>query len=400
MFVRQKRRRAPARRSSRPARPKGRARPRGRRRRELFAVQLEQRHLDVIGLTLVALAVYLTFVLYFGWDGGKVGGGAETGLTFLLGKVAYVVPVALYVTGAALILKPFLPAVKPLRTGGLCMIAGLLLAFAAQTGGIGPARPPRPDLFDPVWVKQHGGMAGESLYWLTSTLFQRIGAHIFAALLLVAGALLLTGTSIATFLSGTGRALRRARTSGGEVAQTVARSRQGWDARGEDLDTVPGATDVMSDYPEEDDLEPTLAIADGGEDEDFDEASDHRGFDARPARARRGRRNAPNGCRSSSTGRGLRRTHPPRSAGSGNDPDGREARRNHLGGDRLRDSARRSCSQKGKQRLGAGPSRPRGRGPQAGGDIGPFRRRGEDRRASSAVRTSPATSCAWRPAPR
>src|SRR6476660_9010979 len=172
MFVRQKRRRAPARRSSRPTRPKGRARPRARRHRDLFAVQLEQRHLDVIGLTLVALAVYLTFVLYFGWDGGKVGGGAETGLTFVLGKVAYVVPVALYVTGAALILKPFLPAVKPLRTGGLCMIAGLLLAFAAQTGGIGPARPPRPDLFDPVWVKQHGGMAGESLYWLTSTLFQ------------------------------------------------------------------------------------------------------------------------------------------------------------------------------------------------------------------------------------
>jgi len=116
MFVRQKRRRAPARRSSRPARPKGRSRPRSRPRREHFAVHLEQRHLDVIGLTLVALAVYLTFVLYFGWDGGKVGGWAEVGLTFLLGRVAYVVPVALYVTGAALILKPFLPAVKPLRT--------------------------------------------------------------------------------------------------------------------------------------------------------------------------------------------------------------------------------------------------------------------------------------------
>jgi DNA segregation ATPase FtsK/SpoIIIE, S-DNA-T family len=283
MFVRQKRRRAPARRSSRPARPKGRSRPRPRPRRELFAVHLEQRHLDVIGLTLVALAVYLTFVLYFGWDGGKVGGWAEVGLTFLLGRVAYVVPVALYVTGAALILKPFLPAVKPLRTGGICMIAGLLLAFAAQTGGIGPNRPPRPELFDPTWVKQHGGMAGESLYWLTSTLFQRIGAHIVAILLLVAGALLLTGTSIAAFLSGTGRALRRARTSGGEVAQTVARTRHGWDARGEDLDTIPGATDVMSEYPEDEDLEPTVAVtgADGEErfddepvTEDFQEAPD------------------------------------------------------------------------------------------------------------------------------
>ena len=43
------------------------------------ARSFEQRHLDVIGLSLVALGVYLTFVLYLGWDGGKVGAGAETG---------------------------------------------------------------------------------------------------------------------------------------------------------------------------------------------------------------------------------------------------------------------------------------------------------------------------------
>jgi S-DNA-T family DNA segregation ATPase FtsK/SpoIIIE len=229
----------------------------------LPAGPLEQRQLDVIGLCLLALAVYLTFVLYFGWDGGRVGSGAESGLTFLLGRVAYAVPVTLYVIAAALILKPFLPAVKPLRTGGLCMLAGLLLAFAAQTAGLGPDHPARPELFDTAWVKQHGGMAGESLYWLTSTLFQRIGAHIVALLLIFAGALLLTGTSIATFLATTGRALRRARTSGGEVAQTVARTRQGWDARGEE-ETLAGATDVMSEYPEEEEeLEPTVAIVEG-----------------------------------------------------------------------------------------------------------------------------------------
>ncbi|MEZ5073655.1 MAG: hypothetical protein R2691_02325 [Solirubrobacterales bacterium] len=32
---------------------------------------LEQRHLDLIGLGLLAAALYLGFVLYAGWDGGS-----------------------------------------------------------------------------------------------------------------------------------------------------------------------------------------------------------------------------------------------------------------------------------------------------------------------------------------
>ncbi|HSC21697.1 MAG TPA: DNA translocase FtsK [Solirubrobacterales bacterium] len=48
---------------------------------------LEQRHLDLIGLFLVAFGVYLVFVLFFGWEGGKVGYGVETGLVYLFGDV-------------------------------------------------------------------------------------------------------------------------------------------------------------------------------------------------------------------------------------------------------------------------------------------------------------------------
>ena len=43
------------------------------------AAGLEQRHLDLIGLFLIAVGVYLGFVLFFGWEGGKVGYGVETG---------------------------------------------------------------------------------------------------------------------------------------------------------------------------------------------------------------------------------------------------------------------------------------------------------------------------------
>ncbi len=48
---------------------------------------LEQRHLDLIALFLVAFGVYLVFVLFFGWEGGKVGDGAEVALTYLFGQV-------------------------------------------------------------------------------------------------------------------------------------------------------------------------------------------------------------------------------------------------------------------------------------------------------------------------
>ena len=65
---------------------------------------LEQRHIDLIGLFLVAFGVYLVFVLFFGWEGGKVGYGVETGLTYLFGSVgARIFTVMLLVVGGMLL---------------------------------------------------------------------------------------------------------------------------------------------------------------------------------------------------------------------------------------------------------------------------------------------------------
>jgi S-DNA-T family DNA segregation ATPase FtsK/SpoIIIE len=150
---------------------------------------LEQRHLDLIGLFLVAFGVYLVFVLFFGWEGGKVGYGVETALNYLFGQ---------------------------------------------------------------------------------------IGARIFTVLLLVVGGMLLTGTSVSSLSRGLGRGLRaifRGAFAGGDAAaRTVAKTHADWrehrDARAE-ASTLAGQTDVMSTYPEEDDdFEPTVALAE--EDEDFD----------------------------------------------------------------------------------------------------------------------------------
>jgi DNA segregation ATPase FtsK/SpoIIIE, S-DNA-T family len=65
---------------------------------------LEQRHIDLIGLFLVAFGVYLVFVLFFGWEGGKVGYGTETALTYLFGQVgARIFTVLLLVVGGMLL---------------------------------------------------------------------------------------------------------------------------------------------------------------------------------------------------------------------------------------------------------------------------------------------------------
>ncbi|HEX5989984.1 MAG TPA: DNA translocase FtsK [Solirubrobacterales bacterium] len=65
---------------------------------------LEQRHIDLIALFLVAFGVYLVFVLFFGWEGGKVGYGVETALSYLFGTVgARIFTVLLLVVGGMLL---------------------------------------------------------------------------------------------------------------------------------------------------------------------------------------------------------------------------------------------------------------------------------------------------------
>jgi DNA segregation ATPase FtsK/SpoIIIE, S-DNA-T family len=98
MFVRKKRG-AAARRS------KGRAKAKAKRGPRLrLPAGIQQRHLDLIGLFLIAAGVYLTFVLFFGWDGGRVGYGLETGLEYLFGEVgARIATVLMLAVGTMLV---------------------------------------------------------------------------------------------------------------------------------------------------------------------------------------------------------------------------------------------------------------------------------------------------------
>ena len=197
----------PARRrpKSKPApKPKTRAKTRARRSGPSWRASLpalEQRHFDVIGLGLVATAIFFAFVVYLGWDGGQAGDAAVDGLRVLIGAVHYLVPAALMAAGAILVLRPVLPAVRPFKTGAICLFTGLTLALAAGTLGLGPGG--TAVTWDAEWVKPRGGMAGEGLYYATSTLLGTLGAHTIALFLFAAAVLLLTGASIAGVIKAT-----------------------------------------------------------------------------------------------------------------------------------------------------------------------------------------------------
>ena len=166
----------------------------------------EQRHWDLIGLGLVAFATFFACVFYLDWAGGRVGKLMADGILFLFGGVGYLAPVALFTAGALLVVRPMVPVLHPFRTGAACLAAALTLGLAAGTLSLGPGDTPRDGFLDAEYLREHGGLAGESLFWASSTLFSEAGAHILFAFLMLAAGLLLTGASVAGVVQATQRA--------------------------------------------------------------------------------------------------------------------------------------------------------------------------------------------------
>ena len=212
-------RKKPARKPVKRARSKPTRKP--ARQSPQFALPvLEQRHYDLIGLGLVVLAVFFACVVYLDWEGGRAGEAAVEGVRWLVGGVGVLVPVALLAAGAVLVLKPVLPAVRPFRSGAICLFTGLTLALAAGTLGIGPGS--TEVAWTGEWVKPRGGLIGEALLWLVGGLLGDFGAHMVAFFLFSAAILLLTGASIASIVQATGETIT---TTTREVQATVARRR-------------------------------------------------------------------------------------------------------------------------------------------------------------------------------
>src|SRR3954451_10139692 len=209
------RKRKPAARSG-----KGSTRTRARRSSATWAPRIpviEQRHLDLMGLALVACGVFLAFPLYLGWDGGQAGDAVVDGLALAVGTLRYVAPVGVIAAGSIIVLRPVLPSVRPFKSGGICFVLALALMFAAGTLGLGPSTI-RDGYWNQDFLRDRAGYLGEGLFYVSSNLIGSIGTHILALFLFTAGLLLLTGASLAGILKATGgtvaestRALRTAR---------------------------------------------------------------------------------------------------------------------------------------------------------------------------------------------
>jgi len=171
---------------------------------------LDQRQRDVLGLALLACGVFMGFVFYGAGGstaGGRAGHAVAVALGWTLGRARVLTPVAIGVGGAALLLRPVLPALRPLRTGALCVFAAVTLALAAGMLGLSSGSPQGARVWSSAHLQTHGGIAGQALYELTHRLVQSVGVDILAIFLLLTGVILLTGASIASVIRATGNGL-------------------------------------------------------------------------------------------------------------------------------------------------------------------------------------------------
>jgi S-DNA-T family DNA segregation ATPase FtsK/SpoIIIE len=210
----------------RPARS-SRSRSRSRARRSsapgLGLPQLAPHQIDLLGLGIAALGIFLAFVMYAGSSGGQVGNALRDGLLLLFGRVAYAAPAAFVAGGALVVARTLIPSVRPLRAGVWCLFGAVELSLAAGTLGLGGGGRPGGDLWDSDVLKERGGAVGEALYWVTSTLFSSVGSHIIAIFLFVAALVLLSGVTIASVLrSASESGARMARSGAATLAPTRA----------------------------------------------------------------------------------------------------------------------------------------------------------------------------------
>jgi DNA segregation ATPase FtsK/SpoIIIE, S-DNA-T family len=155
---------------------KGRGKPKG------------EQHLELTGLGLVALGIFLASILYLGWSGGMVGGAVADGFEGAIGAAAYVAPVAFVVVGALMVSRSALVDVSPFRTGLLVTSFGLLAALGSA----------------------QGGAFGRGLEKLFGLLIGSTGTTIVGVLALLIGGLLLSGASAGALVRRSGHAVKRA----------------------------------------------------------------------------------------------------------------------------------------------------------------------------------------------
>jgi len=237
-----------ARRAGAAARPRPRAAPPApgphrsatRHRRELAAIAC------------VAVAVFLAFVIYLGWDGGSLGRWLGSITRWLVGLLVFALPVLLCFVAYMLVAREDRRPRRGVSWGIALIVVAFVLAAAADAFGVfAGERPER--LFRDVYMSAHGGAAGEALWSGTRGVIGRLGVDVLVIALLVAGVLLATGSSLRQWAHHSSKGVTAAGAAAGRAARSQAealgaRRRDAASTGVLELDELPtiDASDMMS----------------------------------------------------------------------------------------------------------------------------------------------------------
>ncbi len=203
---------------------------------------------ELAAITIVAAAVFLAFVLYLGWDGGSVGRWSGDAARWVVGLYAFALPILLCLA-AYLLLTPAERRPPRGMTWGLASIsvAFMLAAAAAAFGLFVGGRPA--ELFQDAYMSAHGGFAGELLWAGLSETIGRIGVEILVLALLLAGILLVTGSSLRQWASRSRQGVAVAGRVARDQAESLGvRRREATAPRGRGPEPDEAATLGASDY--------------------------------------------------------------------------------------------------------------------------------------------------------
>jgi len=190
-------------------------------------------HSELWGLGFVALGLFLGAVLYFGWNGGYVGGWLGDGLQRLIGIAAYGLPVALVVLGGLMVMRSALVDVRPFRVGLAVLFAGLMVTLG----------------------KDQGGYVGQALGGAVGVAIGATGSLLLGSFLILVGAILLSGASLGAILRRSGRRLHTAATksrtsrAGGSHRDVSVTTSQMLRAHTPPVDAVASFPDVIDESP-------------------------------------------------------------------------------------------------------------------------------------------------------
>jgi DNA segregation ATPase FtsK/SpoIIIE, S-DNA-T family len=151
----------------------------------------------MLGFATIALGVFLGFILYGGWNGGRAGQALTEAIGLLVGEAKVFVPLLLVLAGGLLLVGPEWPQLRPLRAGLTCLGAAITTAMAAGTLGVTQGASPNTgeSSWSSVFLQAHGGVVGEAVYQGAHRSVQTVGVDLLVVVLLFFGVTLITGSS-------------------------------------------------------------------------------------------------------------------------------------------------------------------------------------------------------------